>query len=86
MGSTDAQKVTFATFMLMGEAENWWDYARRQLENDGRNLTWELFRNLFLEKYFSEDLRKRKEIEFLELKQGNMSVGEYAAKFEEMSK
>ena len=37
-----------------------------------------------MEKYFPEDVRNKKEMEFLELKQGNMTVAEYAAKFEEL--
>jgi len=37
-----------------------------------------------LEKYFPEDVRNKKEMEFLELKQGNMTMAEYAAKFEEL--
>ncbi|XP_073222363.1 uncharacterized protein [Cicer arietinum] len=40
---------------------------------------------MFLIKYFPEDIRNRKEMEFVKLKQGNMSVAEYAAKFEELS-
>jgi len=36
--------------------------------------------------YFPEDVRGKKEIEFLELKQGDMSVTEYAAKFVELAK
>ncbi|RHN60028.1 putative nucleotidyltransferase, Ribonuclease H [Medicago truncatula] len=40
----------------------------------------------FLRRYFPEDVRGKKEIEFLELKQGNMSVTEYVAKFMELSK
>ena len=44
-----------------------------------------LFRS-FLNRYFPEDVRRKKEIEFLELKQGNMSVTEYAAKFVELAK
>ncbi|XP_057426016.1 uncharacterized protein LOC130719407 [Lotus japonicus] len=47
-------------------------------------MTWEIFKNSFLEKYFPADARGRKEMEFLELKQEAMSVGEYAAKFEEL--
>lgn len=31
-------------------------------------------------------MRSKKEIEFLELKQGNLTVVEYAAKFEELVK
>ncbi|XP_050915022.1 uncharacterized protein LOC127129974 [Lathyrus oleraceus] len=40
----------------------------------------------FLRKYFPEDVCGKKEIEFLELKQGNLSITEYAAKFMELAK
>lgn len=43
-----------------------------------------MFRVQFLEKYFPEYVRRKKDIEFLELKQGNMTVVEYVAKFEEL--
>lgn len=39
-----------------------------------------------MECYFLEDVCDKKEIEFLELKQGNSTVVEYAAKFEELVK
>jgi len=45
-----------------------------------------VFRREFLNRYFLEDVRGKKEIEFLELKQGDMSVTEYAAKFVELAK
>lgn len=51
------------------------------LETTGAEITWVVFRNEFLEKYFPEDVRGKKEIEFLELKQGNMNVVEYVTKF-----
>ena len=47
-------------------------------------MTWERFKTAFLEKYFPADVRCKKEMEFLELKQGNMSVADYASKFEEL--
>ena len=37
-------------------------------------------------KYFLADVRRRKEVELLELKQGSMTVANYAAKFEELSR
>ncbi|XP_058776013.1 uncharacterized protein LOC131650317 [Vicia villosa] len=40
----------------------------------------------FLRKYYPEDVPSKKEIELLELKQGNMSVIEYAAEFNELAK
>ena len=56
------------------------------LEEDGAEITWAVFKREFLDKYFPEDVRGKKEIEFLELKQGHMSVTEYAAKFVELAK
>ncbi|XP_050908031.1 uncharacterized protein LOC127121615 [Lathyrus oleraceus] len=56
----------------------------RGLEAVGNEITWAVFRAYFLEKYFSEDVRSKKEIEFLEMKKGNSIVAEYAMKFEEL--
>ncbi|XP_075497746.1 uncharacterized protein LOC142534985, partial [Primulina tabacum] len=41
------------------------------------------FKDLFYDKYFPRDVRSQKVKEFLELKQGNMSMQEYILKFEE---
>src|ERR1044072_7139441 len=56
------------------------------MEQDGTVLTWAVFRRVFLRRYFPEDVRGRKKIKFLELKQGNMTVSEYASKFTELAK
>ncbi|KAF1864718.1 hypothetical protein Lal_00032038 [Lupinus albus] len=71
MNCSEAQKLAYGTYMLVTEAENWWEFTRRQMEEK------------FLHKYFPADLKRKKEMEFLKLEQGNMSVGEYAAKLEE---
>jgi hypothetical protein len=81
MVCTDEQKVRLGTHMLIGEAGDWWDNARQRLEATGTVITWAVFKGEFLGKYFPEDVRARKEVEFLELKQGDMTVAEYAAKF-----
>lgn len=44
----------------------------------------EVLRTDFLGKDFPADLRTKKKIEFLELKQRSMIVTEYAAKFKEV--
>jgi len=44
----------------------------QSLENGGGFVTWAVFRREFLNRYFPEDVREKKEIEFLELKQGDM--------------
>ncbi|XP_050920304.1 uncharacterized protein LOC127137941 [Lathyrus oleraceus] len=41
---------------------------------------------LEVQKYFSEDVRSKKEIGFLALKQGSLIVAEYATKFKELVK
>ena len=52
------------------------------LEEKGTELTWALFKECFLEKFFPRQTRREKEKEFDSLKQGNMTIGEYSMKFE----
>jgi hypothetical protein len=86
MVTSEDQKVRLATHMLAEEAEYWWTNAKGRLKADGGVVTWARFKTEFLRKYFLEDLRTKKEVEFLNLKQENRSVAEYAAKFEELSR
>ncbi|KAF1862551.1 hypothetical protein Lal_00014090 [Lupinus albus] len=84
MNCSEAQKLAYATYMIVTEAENWWEFTRRQMETEGQLISWSTFKAKFLHKYFPVDLKRKKEMEFLKLEQGNMSVGEYVAKFEEL--
>jgi len=86
MQCNEAQMVHFGMHMLAYEADDWWVSTRPLLENGAEGVTWAIFRREFLSRYFPEDVRGKKEIEFLELKQGDMSVTEYAAKFVELTK
>ncbi|XP_028208477.1 uncharacterized protein LOC114391705 [Glycine soja] len=71
--------------MLADEAEYWWENTCPRLEGAGGAVVqWETFRQTFLEKYFPEDVKNRKEMEFLELKQESMTVAEYAARYENL--
>ena len=45
---------------------------------------WQHFNTSFLDKYYLNSLHAHKENEFHLFKQGNMSVSEYAEKFEDM--
>jgi len=77
--------VLFATHMLADEAEYWWENTHPRLEGAGGVVVqWETFRQTFMEKYFPEDVKNRKEMESLELKQESMTVAEYAARFENL--
>ena len=83
---SEADKLMFATYTLLGDAEHWWNGNLSRLEAEGEEVTWGLFQDMFLEKYFPDDVREQKELEFMNLAQGNMTVGEYAAKFEELAR
>ena len=48
-------------------------------------MTWAEFHDLFMSKYFSDIARHAKAQEFLELKQGVMTVIEYVVRFTELA-
>ncbi|XP_020204373.1 uncharacterized protein LOC109789754 [Cajanus cajan] len=68
--------------MLTADAHFWWEGALWRMIDEGVHLNWDKFKKVFLEKYFPDDVRSRKEMEFLELNQGNDTVAEYATKFD----
>ena len=59
-----------------------WVKASRNLEA----TTWEKFCELFMGKYFPASARHAKALEFLELKQGTMTILKYVAKFTELAR
>ncbi|XP_058185737.1 uncharacterized protein LOC131302964 [Rhododendron vialii] len=80
----DGDRVALATYQLKGEARYWWDLmeATRAIAT----MTFAEFETLFLDKYFPMPLRLAKEQELLNLKQGTMTIIQYAAKFKELSR
>ncbi|KAF1888922.1 hypothetical protein Lal_00036635 [Lupinus albus] len=68
MNYSEAQKLAYATYMLGTEAENWWEFTRRQMETEGQLISWSTFKAKFLHKYFPVDLKRQKEMEFLRSK------------------
>lgn len=45
-----------------------------------------MFQTTFFDKYFLDSVKNEKEAEFIQNRQGSVSVSEYEAKFEELSK
>ncbi|XP_058216756.1 uncharacterized protein LOC131327626 [Rhododendron vialii] len=80
----NGDRVALATYQLKGEARYWWDLM--EATHAVATMTFAEFETLFLDKYFPTPLRLAKEQEFLNLKQGTMTVTQYAAKFEELSR
>ncbi|XP_016195613.1 uncharacterized protein LOC107636630 [Arachis ipaensis] len=69
--------VEFGTYQLQGEAQYWWQGTRRILQPDRAMVPWEVFRTEFYKKYFPSSARNAKELELLQLKQGQMTIEEY---------
>ncbi|XP_016206162.1 uncharacterized protein LOC107646493 [Arachis ipaensis] len=80
----ERQYVKFATYMLEGEAEHWWQGVQRLLRQVVEEIDWDTFKEEFYKKYFPRTVRDAKEMELMQLTQGNMSVAEYTRKFEDL--
>ena len=77
--TSDATRIRLAAFQLEGEAQVWWRWARTS--RDLEAMTWAEFQELFMGKYFPDTARHEKAQEFLELKQGVMTMIDYVARF-----
>ncbi|XP_058217472.1 uncharacterized protein LOC131328554 [Rhododendron vialii] len=96
----DDLRVSIVAIQLTGEANEWWESvlgarrdARRMTrvvnrinEPDVENLTWAEFEELFENQYFPETYRDQLREQFEKLEQGNMTVSEYATKFQSLSR
>ena len=79
--TSDATRIRLAVFQLEGEAHQiWWKWARTS--RDLEAMTWAEFQELFMGKYFPEIAKAQ---EFLELKQGAMTVMDYVTRFTELA-
>ena len=82
--TSDTTRIRLAAFQLEGEAQVWWNWAKTS--RDLEAMTWAEFQELFMGKYFPDTARHAKAQEFLELKQGMMTVMEYVARFTEVAR
>ena len=82
MGSIDTEKAELASYQLK-------DVALKMLQDShalrGVRITWELFKTACIERFFPREMRKAKVVEFINLKQGSMKVGEYSLKYVKLS-
>ncbi|XP_014490383.1 uncharacterized protein LOC106753105 [Vigna radiata var. radiata] len=80
----DENRLAFTEYLLTGEADHWWSSSKMLLEDERIPITWEVFKNKFYEEYFPNSVRFAKEVEFLQLVQGGMTVSEYANRFKQL--
>src|SRR5262249_681632 len=82
----EEEKVVLATYTLQEKADIWWISEKRDIFRSRKDISWEEFLIVFRQKFFPEYIQDKKEQEFLDLKQGSLSVIEYEARFAEMEK
>ena len=81
--ASDKIRIRLAAFQLEGEAQVWWNWAKTS--RDLEAMTGAEFHDLFMGKYFLDTACHAKAQEFLELKQGTMTVLEYVARFTKLA-
>ncbi|XP_027905705.1 uncharacterized protein LOC114165248 [Vigna unguiculata] len=86
LGCSDEQKLAYATFLLVSDAEYWWVGMQQQMGTREEEVSWENFKKRFLEKYFPDSAKHEREAEFLTLQQGNMTVQAYVNQFEYLAR
>ncbi|KAL0562072.1 hypothetical protein IC582_002522 [Cucumis melo] len=86
MKCPEDQKVQCAVFMFTDRGTAWWETTERMLGGDVSQITWQQFKESFYAKFFSASLRDAKRQEFLNLEQGDMTVEQYDAEFDMLSR
>ena len=81
---SDTTRIRLAAFQLEGEAQVWWNWVKTS--RDLEVMTWTKFHDIFMGKYFPDNARHTKAQEFLELKQGTMTLLEYVARITELAR
>jgi len=86
---TDAQMVDYANLKLRGEAKNWWMSRKTHLTTEygqGVPIPWERFKREFNDHFFPCAQRQQCARDFQDLKQGSMTVEQYTAEFQRLSR
>ena len=86
MHVTEEESVDLASYQLKDVAYDWVQMWNKGREKDTTPLTWQLFQDAFLDRFFPLELREAKIEEFINLRQGSMSIKEYCLKFNQLSK
>ena len=84
VGVEDDQKYKFASYYLKSEANYWWELVEPLEEVE--IVSWDRFKELFLEKYFPKYMQSQMELKFFELIKENSYVMEYERKFTELAR
>ncbi|WMV33106.1 hypothetical protein MTR67_026491 [Solanum verrucosum] len=79
-------RVELASYQLKNVAHIWFTQSKENRCTDTIPITWECFSETFLDRFFPRELREAKSQEFMNFRQGYMTVQEYRLKFTQLSK
>ncbi|XP_049389620.1 uncharacterized protein LOC125853901 [Solanum stenotomum] len=86
MRVTHVDKVELASFQLKGIAQIWYDQWKETRPAGLGPIEWEGFKSAFLDSFFPLEMREALLLEFIKLRQNDLSVKEYAWMFTQLSK
>ncbi|KAF3776372.1 hypothetical protein EJ110_NYTH38711 [Nymphaea thermarum] len=77
----ERNKVNYGSYLLKGDAKNWWQSTREIRFAGQLSISWKQFRVSFFSTYFPVHARDKKMQEFLYLQQNQLSLEEYIMKY-----
>ena len=83
MNLSNVDRISCVSSLLKKDARIWWDLV--QQSHDVATMTWTRFVDLFHKKYYNSAVIASRVEEFAGLKQGSLSVAEYAQQFNRLA-
>ncbi|XP_049394719.1 uncharacterized protein LOC125859009 [Solanum stenotomum] len=74
MGVTPREKAKLASYQFKDAVQVWFEKLRDERPIGADPIDWGLFKTTFLDRFFPLELREQKLVEFMNLRQRNMSV------------
>ena len=74
MGSSTSEKYDLATYQLKDIAQAWYVQWTDSIPLRGGPMTWKVIEKAFLDRFFPKEKREDKLLDFINLRQGCMSV------------
>ncbi|KAL5583600.1 hypothetical protein UlMin_016042 [Ulmus minor] len=84
MHLNECEKVLCATYVLKKDARYWWETVK--MRRNVQDMTWDEFIVEFNQKYYNRMAMRAQQNEFINIKQGNMSVTEAVRKFDQLAR
>ncbi|XP_070045038.1 uncharacterized protein [Nicotiana tomentosiformis] len=86
MGIVEVIGVSFTIFQLSCATYRWWQIYEEGRPADATPPTWAQFSEMFLKEFVPQTLRDVWHTEFERLRQGTMTISEYAIRFSELAR